>query len=167
MNISSLKSTVHLVAVIGLSLTSLTACSSAKEVFDTSAGQKNAGPCPEAFALYETSRSVEFRGAESYANVGYTAEIENVRSLCRYIGEQPIEADIKMEIAFGRGPAAVGQTTTYEYYVAVTRKNIDVINKQIFPISITFPALSLGCHIYLCPQTFSGQMDQTSRRIAG
>ena len=139
MNILSLKSTVCLVAVIGLSLTSLTACSSAKEVFDTSADQKNAGPCPEAFALYETSRLVEFKGAESYANVGYTAEIENVRSLCRYIGEQPIEADIKMEIAFGRGPAAVGRTATYEYYVAVTRKNIDVINKQVFPISITFP----------------------------
>jgi len=28
----------------------------------------------------------------------------------------------------------------YEYFVAVTRKNIDVINKQTFPIQVTFPA---------------------------
>ncbi len=140
MNISSLKSTVCLVAVIGLSLTNLTACRTAKEVFDVGeAGQKNSGPCPEAFALYETSRLVEFKGTESYANVGYTAEIEKVRSLCRYVGEQPINADVTMQIAFGRGPAAVGRTATYEYYVAVTRKNIDVINKQVFPITITFP----------------------------
>jgi len=46
-----------------------------------------------------------------------------------------------MDISFGRGPAAAGQSTaTYEYFVAVTRKNIGVINKQTFPIQVTFPA---------------------------
>jgi len=37
-------------------------------------------------------------------------------------------------------PAAEGQSTaTYEYFVAVTRKNIGVINKQTFPLQVTFP----------------------------
>jgi len=52
-----------------------------------------------------------------------------------------IEGDLEMDISFGRGPAAAGQSTaTYEYFVAVTRKNIGVINKQTFPIQVTFPA---------------------------
>lgn len=106
------------------------------------AAEANPGPCPRAFALYDASRIVEFKGdgAERFANVGFTGEINNVRSLCRYFSEQPINADLEMDIAFGRGPAASGNTATYEYFVAVTRKNIAVINKQIFPLTVTFPA---------------------------
>lgn len=106
------------------------------------ATETNPGPCPRAFALYDASRIVEFKGdgGERFANVGFTAEINNVRSLCRYFSEQPINADLELDIAFGRGPAAGGGTATYEYFVAVTRKNIAVINKQVFPISVTFPA---------------------------
>lgn len=118
----------------------LSGCQSTKEIFAIGeAAEKNPGPCPEAFSLYEASRLVEFRGAESYKNVGFTAEINKVSSLCRYVGDNPISADLTMDIAFGRGPAAEQRTATYEYFVAVTRKNIEVIEKQVFPISITFP----------------------------
>ncbi|PHS38806.1 MAG: hypothetical protein COA91_07170 [Robiginitomaculum sp.] len=123
------------VAVVGVS-----GCSTAKRILEVGeAPQKNLGPCPEAFALYEASRLVEFKGAETFANVGFTAEIEKVRSLCRYFDTRPISADLSLDIAFGRGPAASGQTATYEYFVAVTRKDIEVIEKQIFPITVTFP----------------------------
>ena len=129
-------SALVLIAALGLS-----GCRTAKEVLAVGeAAEKNPGPCPEAFALYEASRLVEFRGAEAYANVGFTAEIEKVRSLCRYVGDSPISADLTLDIAFGRGPAAQESQATYQYFVAVTRKNIDVIEKQTFPISITFPA---------------------------
>ena len=40
---------------------------------------------------------------------------------------------------FGRGPAAQGSTHTYQYFVAVTRKNIAVIEKEVFPITVSFP----------------------------
>jgi hypothetical protein len=119
----------------------LTGCSTAKDVFAVGeAAEKNPGPCPEAFALYEAARLVEFRGEEAYANVGFTAEIDKVRSLCRYVGDSPISADLTLDIAFGRGPAAQESSATYQYFVAVTRKNIDVIEKKTFPITITFPA---------------------------
>jgi len=42
-------------------------------------------------------------------------------------------------MSFGRGPVANGSTHTYNYFVAVTRKNIAVIEKQYFPVAITFP----------------------------
>lgn len=137
----SLEKWTKTVLVMGVAALALTACGTAKEVLQIGdAAEKNPGPCPEAFALYEAARLVEFKGSESYSNVGFTAEINKVRSLCRYVGDSPISADLTMDIAFGRGPAATQSTATYEYFIAVTRKNIDVIEKEVFPISITFPA---------------------------
>lgn len=99
----------------------------------------NPGPCPRAFALYEASRMVEINGAENFSSVGFTAEINEVRSLCRYFAESPIDADLQIDMSFGRGPMAQGATHTYNYFVAVTRKNVAVIEKQYFPVTITFP----------------------------
>lgn len=139
--LKTLGKSVSCIALAGIMLSGLTSCRSTAEVLSVGeAAEKNPGPCPEAFALYETARLVEFKGSESFSNVGFTAEINKVRSLCRYYGAHPIEADLEMDIAFGRGPAASGRTATYEYFVAVTRKNIEVIEKQVFPITITFPA---------------------------
>ncbi len=131
---------IKAVGLVIISALALSACQSAKEVLAVGkAAEKNPGPCPVAYALYEASRSVEFHGPEKYKNVGFTGEINKVRSLCRYYGDKPIVADLTMDMAFGRGPAAQGRTHTYKYFVAVTRKNIEVINKKYFPITITFP----------------------------
>ena len=121
----------------------VTGCRSAKEAFEVGeAGERNPGPCPRAFALYDASRIVEFNGdgAERFENVGFTGEIAKVRSLCRYFGDEPIIGDVEITMDLGRGPAATGDTAVYEVFVAVTRKNIEVINKQVFPVQVTFPA---------------------------
>lgn len=138
MQISKLFFVTALTAIMALG-----GCKSTAEILQVGqAGEANPGPCPRAFSLYDASRIVEFRGEkQSFANVGFTGEIAKVRSLCRYYGTQPIEGDLELDINFGRGPAASTQdSATYEYFVAVTRKNIDVINKQTFPIQVTFPA---------------------------
>lgn len=103
------------------------------------ARENNPGPCPRAFTLYETSRLVQLKGGERYENVGFTGEIEKVRSLCRYYGTAPIDANLTVNMNFGRGPAAIESTHTYYYFVAVTRKNIDVIAKEYYPVTVTFP----------------------------
>lgn len=119
----------------------LTGCRSTQEALAIGeAGERNPGPCPRAFSLYDAERIVEFKGAETFANVGFTGEIGSIRSLCRYYGTRPIIADLEMDMEFGRGPSATGSSATYEYFVAVTRKNLAVINKEVFPISVTFPA---------------------------
>lgn len=127
-------------SVLALGAMVLTGCQSAKEAFAVGeAAEANPGPCPRAFALYDAARKVEFRGEEAFANVGLTAEITNVRSLCRYYGTQPIIADLEVEMAFGKGPAAATESTgSYTYWVAVTRRNVDVIEKEYFPITIDF-----------------------------
>lgn len=130
-------------AAVLLSAVALGGCRSTQEALQIgAAAESNPGPCPRAFALYDASRIVEFKDdAERFANVGFTGEISNVRSLCRYYGEQPIVGDIEMVFDLGRGPAVAQQSTaTYEYFVAVTRKNIGVINKEVFPLQVTFPA---------------------------
>ena len=132
---------ILLVTVLGAGmLTTLNGCKTAKEIARIgTVPEKNPGPCPEAFALYEAARLVEFKGEETFANVGFTAEIDKVRSLCRYFEDRPIVADLTMDISFGRGPAASGSSATYQYFVAVTRKNIEVIEKKVFPITVNFP----------------------------
>ncbi len=123
-------------------LMALGGCRTAQEALSIGeAAERNPGACPRAFSIYDAQRIVEFNGGvESFANVGFTGEIGKIRSLCRYYGTQPIVADLEMEMEFGRGPSAAGQTATYEYFVAVTRKNLAVMEKQVFPIEVTFPA---------------------------
>lgn len=130
-------------ALIALSALLASGCRTTQEAFEIgAAAEANPGPCPRAFALYDAARIVEFRGdAQTFQNVGFTGEIGKIRSLCRYYGEQPIRGDIEINFDLGRGPAASSQeSATYEYFVALTRKNIAVMNKQVFPLQVTFPA---------------------------
>lgn len=135
---------VILASLMGFaSLTTLNACKSTADVLQIgdAATKQNAGPCPRAFALYDASRIVEFQnGVQSFNNVGFTGEIANVRSLCRYFNDRPIEGDIEITFDLGRGPASNGDTAVYEYFIAITRKNVDVIEKEVFPMQVTFPA---------------------------
>lgn len=140
---SAIKHTFRAALIAVLAAGGLAGCKSTQDAFNIGeAAERNPGPCPRAFALYDASRIIEFRGeTQSFANIGFTGEIEKVRSLCRYFSTRPIQASLDMTISLGRGPLAMNQdTATYEYFVAVTRKNIDVIEKQTFPLQVTFPA---------------------------
>jgi len=99
----------------------------------------NIGPCPAALVLWDAARKVEFTGPESYKNIGFTAEVLGARSFCKYSGTKPITADLDVALAFGRGPAATTDTKLYHYFVAVTRKNSVVIDKQNFAVKVHFP----------------------------
>jgi hypothetical protein len=137
----SMKTT--LIGAAALSILALAGCRSTKEVLSIgAAAEANPGPCPRAFSLYDASRVVEMRGdgSEKFGNVGFTGEVDAVRSLCRYYADRPIVADLTIDFSLGRGPAASGETVTYNYFVAATRKNIDVLEKSVFPLTVTFPA---------------------------
>jgi hypothetical protein len=104
------------------------------------ANTPNAGPCPLLGVLYDASRLVEFKGeGERYANVAYTGEMRGVRGLCRYTGANPIEMSLEIDMAFGKGPAAEGDSRVYRYWVAVTRANMAPIEKQYFDVRVNFP----------------------------
>lgn len=121
-------------------LLGLSACQSTKDAFSIGeASERNPAPCPRAFAIYDASRIVNFDGDESFTNVGFTAEISSVKSLCRYFSDRPIIADVEIEFEAGRGPKAQGDVHSYNMFVAVTRKNLAVIEKLEFPVVVKFP----------------------------
>jgi hypothetical protein len=91
--------------------------------------------------LYDNSRLVQFRdaGVERYSNVAFTGEMQGIRGLCRYVGEDPITMSIEVEMAFGRGPAAAEERRSYRYWVAVTRRGRAPIAKEYFDVDVRFP----------------------------
>lgn len=101
----------------------------------------NPGPCPNALTLYDAHRLVEINGENTaYSNVGFTGEILNVVSECRYTDSNasPIDMAMAVQLGFGRGPAAQGDTKTYNMFVAVTRTDRVVLHREVFPITVTF-----------------------------
>ena len=100
---------------------------------------KSAGPCPFVKVLYDASRYVELKdGKESLGAVGYTGEIQNIRSACQYKGSDPIKVAMAVNFQFGRGPQAQGDSKVYRYWVAVTKRNDIVLEKQEFTIPVKF-----------------------------
>lgn len=102
---------------------------------------RNAGPCPYVKVLYDAGRFIEFRdGKESAANVGWTGEIQGVSAGCEYKDAAPIKVQVELLFAMGRGPAAVGQSKGYRYWVAVTSRNQSIIAKEYFDLPVIFSA---------------------------
>lgn len=122
-------------AVTGLAALGLAACGAARTTLSST---PNIGPCPQALALYDASRFVEIKGAETFDNVGFTGEVQKVQGTCRYFGDEPIRMNIAVDFGFGRGPAASGRETSYRYFVAVTRKDSAVIKKEYFDVPVRF-----------------------------
>jgi hypothetical protein len=102
--------------------------------------EQNAGPCPLMGVLYDASRVVDFEGQqERYANIRFTGEMRGVRGFCRYVGTDPIEMNLEIDMAFGRGPAAGdARSRVYRYWVAVARRGRAPIEKQFYDIEVEF-----------------------------
>lgn len=96
---------------------------------------KNAGPCPYVKVLYDAARYVELKdNVEKAEAVGWTGEIQNVRSICEYKTYDPIKVQIAVDFAFGKGPQASGSSKQYRYWVAVTARNVGVLDKKYFDV---------------------------------
>jgi hypothetical protein len=101
--------------------------------------QKNAGPCPFAKVLYDAGRYIELKdGQESPSAVAYTGEIEGVQATCEYKGGEPIREHLAVGFAFGKGPMARAVHKDYRYWVAVTVRNLAVLDKQYFTVPADF-----------------------------
>jgi hypothetical protein len=104
-------------------------------------GRKNAGPCPYVKVLYDAARYEEFKdNQEASGSVAYTGEIQDITSDCQYNASQPITVKMDVKFAFGRGPEGKSAHKTFNYWVAVTHRNREVLAKQEFQLPVDFPA---------------------------
>lgn len=98
--------------------------------------EANPAPCPNIAVLNDAARFIEFDGEESLDDIAYTGEIVDVGSACRYFLDEPIEMEVSIDLAFGRGPKANQDKKIFNYFVAVTRTDREVIAKEVFPVAI-------------------------------
>ena len=110
------------------------ACSS----IDQKSRAANPAPCPNVLVLNDAARLLEFDGDEVLENIAYTAEITDVNVGCRYFGGEPIDADVTIDLAFGKGPKGEEGKKYFKYFVAVTRKDLEVITKKEFVVAADF-----------------------------
>ncbi len=113
-----------------------TACSSNK--LGKQAKEANPAPCPNIVVLSEAARLIEFDGEQSLDDVAYSAEIVDVTMSCRYFGDRPIDMSVDVDFAFGKGPKGADGQKIFKYFVAVTRKDIEVIAKKEFLVPVDF-----------------------------
>lgn len=139
----------------------------------------NVGPCPPVRVLYDASRFVQLTGPERYENVGYTGEINGTDSNCRYIGSDPIDIALTVDMSFGKGPRASAATTDITWWVAVTQvvRSTDSATGQIraadvgplaiqrFTQTVTFPAGS--DRVMLRSPVTSVSIPRANERISG
>ncbi|MGE0410107.1 MAG: hypothetical protein AB7P23_12720 [Amphiplicatus sp.] len=121
-----------LIAAAGLSA----GCASSDK--SKEAKKRNPAPCPNVVVLDDAARAVEFDGDQELENIAYSAEILDVKLNCRYFADEPIKAKLDIEMAFGRGPKGSAQKRDFVYWVAVTRRNLDVIEKAEFAVPVEF-----------------------------
>lgn len=117
-----------------LAASGLAACRGA---YSESARERNPGPCPAAYILQDASRFVDFNGEPAAENIAWSGEMIAVRTTCRYFDDQPIRARVKLEMAVGRGPAAEKRSQKVTYFVAVTRRDRELIAKEEFTRTIS------------------------------
>jgi hypothetical protein len=102
---------------------------------------RNAGPCPYVKVLYDAGRYIELKdNKETISAVGYTGEIQGLSSGCAYKAADPIKVQVEVLFALGKGAQAPSSQHTYRYWVAVTDRNNEVINKVYFNLPVTFPS---------------------------
>ena len=105
---------------------------------DRQAREANPAPCPNVIVLNDAARMVEFDGEQRVEDVAYTAEIVNVTTRCRYFGDRPIDAEVDIDMAFGKGPKGEFGEKYFKYFVSVTRTDLEVIAKKEFIVPIDF-----------------------------
>ncbi len=108
------------------------------ESVNREAREANPDPCPNIIVLEEAARVVEFDGEQRLEDVAYTGEVMDVSTRCRYFGDNPIDAEVDIRFAFGKGPKGVDGDKVFKYFVAVTKKDSEVIAKKEFVVPVKF-----------------------------
>lgn len=92
--------------------------------------ERNPAPCPNVLVLSEAARLIDFDGEQTLDDIAWTGEIEDVVLSCRYFDDKPIKAELEIAFSLGKGPRGDSNSHDFIYFVAVTRRDQEVIAKR-------------------------------------
>ena len=95
------------------------------------------GVCPRIAVLAQAGELTQLSGGNG---IGYTATMSDVRVECEYkTGDlQEMTADISTRFTVTKGPGMQGDTARFSYFVSVTDRRGNVLNKRVFPVTVNF-----------------------------
>ena len=99
------------------------------------------GPCPRVSVLGVAAKLVLFRPGpgRDLIDVEFEGEITPLGGGCNYVDrDRAIEMRLEFRIAALRGPAAVGPTVEFPYFVAIVGPDQAILAKQVFASPIEF-----------------------------
>ena len=99
------------------------------------------GPCPRVSVLGDAAKLVLFRPGpgRDLIDIEFEGEITPLGGGCNYVDRnRVIEMRLELRIAALRGPAAVGPTVEFPYFVAIVGPDQTILVKQVFRSPIAF-----------------------------
>lgn len=95
------------------------------------------GVCPRIAILAQAGELTELA---SDNRIAYQAEVADVRVECEFRSADMVEmtADITTQMRVTKGPGMQGDTASFQYFVSVTDRRGNVLNKRVFPVTVNF-----------------------------
>jgi hypothetical protein len=104
--------------------------------------------CPPVSVLSEAASLTLFAPGpgRDLVDVDFRAALTDLRSGCIYAKEKGGASKLVVAVApvlvATRGPANEDRKADFQYFVSVVGRDAEILNKQLFPVSVTFPANS-------------------------
>lgn len=98
-------------------------------------------PCPRAVVVGDVQKLTQFREGlgRDLTDVRFEAAIIGLAPACEYDEDGFVDADVAITMSIARGPAAEGNVSHYEYFVAITNPAGEIIAKRVFSVDVAFP----------------------------
>ncbi len=110
--------------------------------------------CPPVSVLSEAAALTRFapgRGTD-LVDVDMHAEIADIRSACVFAKEKngvsKLVVAVAPSIIAARGPANESRKADFQYFVSVVGADRTILNKQLFPVNISFPGNNTRVEIF-------------------
>jgi len=107
---------------------------------------KQSMPCPVVKPVPDASYLTRFGGeSEDLTDTAFEARLAGVQSSCKYIEDTDtkktkIVSDLLVKVLASRGPKLNGESTTFNYVIALTGQGGQKITRQQFDVTIPLTA---------------------------
>lgn len=124
---------LRLILPLALAGAALAACDSTRGVTQYA--------CPRFGGLETAIQQVKFRAGDGkdLTDVMYMVRLDSVQRKCQY-DKTGVAIEMTVGFALELGPANPDRNASFQYFVAIADADSNVLAKEVFPVTLTFPA---------------------------